>query len=117
MDADQNSVHGHIAVTFAEHLTAGRFDDARAMLSEHLQQQYQPIDLNREFSAMVSYGGSAPDTVELISTMDAWPARQINDLGWAYVAISGDEFSEAVSVVVAQENLHALIRELEWGRP
>lgn len=117
MDADHSSLHGHIAVTFAKHLTAGRFEDARAMLSEHLQQQYLPGDLSREYSAMVSYGGSAPDTVELISTMDAWPTRQINDVGWAYVAISGNGFSEAVSVVVTQENFHALIRELEWVRP
>ena len=117
MDAEHSSVHGRLAVTFAKHLTAGRFDDARAMLSDNLQQQYLSSDLSREYSAMVSYGGSAPDTVELVSTMDTWPARQIDDLGWAYVAISGDGFSEAVSVVVAQENPHALIRELEWGRP
>jgi hypothetical protein len=117
MDIEQNSVPGQIALTFAKHLTAGRFYDARTMLSEHLQQQYLPSDLRREYSAMVSYGGCAPDSVELISTMDTWPTRQANDLGWAYVAISGDGFSEAVSVVVTQENDHALIRELEWGRP
>jgi hypothetical protein len=117
MDADQNSVHGYIALAFAKHLVAGRFYDARTMLSEHLQQQYLPSDLRREYSAMVSYGGSAPDSVELISTMDTWPARQANDLGWAYVSISGSGFSEAVSVVVAQENHQALIRELKWGRP
>lgn len=113
MDADHSSVHGHIAVTFAKHLTAGRFDDASAMLSENLQKQYLSNDLSREYSAMVSYGGIAPDTVELISTMDTWPARQTNDLCWAYVAISGDGFSEGVSVVVAQDDLHALIRGLE----
>jgi hypothetical protein len=117
MDADKNSVHGQVAVTFAEHLTTGRFEDAHAMLSDHLQQQYRPSDLSREYSAMISYGDSAPDIVELIITMDAWPARQTNDLGWAYVAISGDGFSEAVTVVVAQGSVHAHIRELEWGRP
>jgi hypothetical protein len=117
MDTDENSVHGEIAVTFAKYLTAGRFDDAHNMLSEHLQQQYRPSDLNRKYSAMVSYGGSAPDDVELISTMETSPARQANDLGWAYVAISGDGFLEALSVVVAQEKRGAFIREIEWGRP
>jgi hypothetical protein len=117
MEIDQNFVHGHIALTFAEHLTAGRFDDAHAMLSDDLQKQYQPSDLSREYSAMIAYGGRAPAAVELISIMDTWPARQIDDLGWAYVAISGDGFSEAVTVVVAHQNIHVRIRALEWGRP
>ena len=117
MNADHNSLHGLTAVTFAKHLTAGRFEDAHAMLSDHLQQQYRPSDLSQEYTAMISYGDSAPDLVELIMTMDTWPARQTNDLGLAYVAISGDGFSEAVTVTVAQSSVHAHIRELEWGRP
>ena len=117
MDVDRDSVHGQTALTFAKHLTAGRFDDAHAMLSSNLQQQYLPSDLQQEYSAMISYGDSAPDFVELITTMDTWPARKTNDLGSAYVAISGDGYSEAVTVIVAQDSVHAYIRELEWGRP
>ena len=117
MDVDRDSIHGQTALTFAKYLAAGRFDDAHAMLSSDLQQQYLPTDLQQEYSTMISYGDSAPDIVELITTMDAWPARQTNDLGWAYVAISGDGFSEAVTVVVAQDSVHTHIRELEWGRP
>jgi hypothetical protein len=117
MDVDRDSIHGQIALAFAKYLTDGRFDDAHAMLSKNLQQQYLPSDLRHEYSEMISYGDSAPDIVELITTMETWPARQKDDLGWAYVAISGHGFSEAVTVVVAQEHLNPTIRELEWGRP
>lgn len=117
MNEDKDSAHGQIALIFAKHLTAGRFDDAHAMLSGHLRQQCAPSDLNEEYSEMISYGGSLPDSVELISVMDTWPDRQANDLGWAYVAISGDGFSEAVVVVIAQEAHRTVIRALEWGRP
>jgi hypothetical protein len=49
--------------------------------------------------------------------LDYWPARQLGDVGWAYVAISGDGFSEAVTVTVADMGGRMMIRELEWGRP
>jgi hypothetical protein len=117
MDTIQDSIHGQVALAFAKHLTAGRFDDAHAMLSKLLRQQYLPTDLSQEYSAMIAYGDGAPDIVELISTMDAWPGRLKNDHGWAYVAISGNGFSEAVAAVVTQETLRPVIRALEWGRP
>ena len=117
MDADHDSIHGQFALAFAKHLIAGRFDDAHAMLSGHLQNEFSPSDLSREYSEMISYSDGAPDSVELICTMDAWPDRHENDLGWAYVAISGDGFSEAVTAVVAKEVQRTVVRSLEWGRP
>ena len=52
-----------------------------------------------------------------VEFMDDWPARQSQDIGWAYVSITGAGFIEAVTVVVAEENGTAKIREIEWGRP
>jgi hypothetical protein len=52
-----------------------------------------------------------------VEFMDDWPARQSQDIGWAYVSITGAGFIEAVTVVVAEENGAAKIREIEWGRP
>ena len=117
MDVDHDSIHGQFALAFAKHLTAGRLDDAHAMLSRHLQNEFSPSDLSREYSEMISYSDSAPDSVELICTMDLWPDRHENDFGWAYVAISGDGFSEAVTAVVAKEAHRTAVRSLEWGRP
>ena len=49
--------------------------------------------------------------------MDAWPDKQPSDLEWVYVAIANDTYSEAVTVVVAQEQSRPVIRSIEWGRP
>jgi hypothetical protein len=38
-------------------------------------------------------------------------------MGWAYVGIEGDDFIEAIAVVVATISGELLIREIEWGRP
>jgi hypothetical protein len=52
-----------------------------------------------------------------MSAEDDMPDMTPADLGWVYVAISGESFSEAVTVVVTREDGGAKIRELEWGRP
>jgi hypothetical protein len=49
--------------------------------------------------------------------MTSWPGKQPADLGWAFVSIGGDVYSEAVIVVVTSENGEARIREVEFGRP
>jgi hypothetical protein len=50
-------------------------------------------------------------------SLEDWPERRDGDLGFAYVGIEGDEFVEAVSVVVHNYDGKHLIREIEWGRP
>jgi hypothetical protein len=45
------------------------------------------------------------------------PGKQSDDLGWASVGISGDDFNEGIVCVVATIDGRNLIRELEWGRP
>ncbi len=63
---------------------------------------------------MIAYAGERAEHSEVITTLTGWPDRQPDDLGWAYAAISGATFSEAVAGVVTKEGL---IRQLEWGRP
>jgi hypothetical protein len=49
--------------------------------------------------------------------MESWPGHESGDLGWAYVSIGGDVYSEAVTVVVALEDGESRIRSVEFGRP
>jgi hypothetical protein len=49
--------------------------------------------------------------------MEEWPRKRPGDIGWVYVGIEGDDFIEAVTVVVADVDGALLIREVEWGRP
>lgn len=108
-----------LSLTFAQAIVAENFIDAYALLSAELQTTLQPSDLAQHYHAMIAYGSGAPTDIELIrvETMEGWPMRQANDLGWAYVAISGEDYNEAVSVVVSQEGERTVIRWLEWGRP
>jgi len=48
---------------------------------------------------------------------DDMPNLQPGDFGWVYVAITGTEFNEAVTVVVTDDGGSVKIREIEWGRP
>lgn len=109
----------NLSLAFAHAVVAENFVDAHALLSTELKASLLPSDLARHYHAMIAYGSGAPTDVELIrvETMEGWPMRQANDLGWAYVAISGEDYNEAVSVVVALEGERAVIRWLEWGRP
>ena len=49
--------------------------------------------------------------------VEEWPGKQPDDLAVVYVALSGESFSEAVILTLAQDGEDTLIRHLEWGRP
>lgn len=75
-------------------------------------------DLREQYEQMIRhYWGNPATEVEVIDVMAFWPSKQPGDIGWAYVAISGEGFSEAVTVVVSRVNGSLLIRDIEWGRP
>ena len=112
-------VVGALAVSFANAIISGDFEAAHALLSESLKGAWPPVRLRAKFAAMIDYGDGPADDVELINVDDmaAWESREPADIGWAYVAISGEGFNEAVMVIVAHEGSRDTIRALEWGRP
>ena len=108
-----------VGLAFARALVAGEYEAAHAMLSSSLQATTSATQLQAEFERMIDYFNSPPGPVEVSATMDEWPDKQPADVGWVYVAI-GDENkteSEAVAVVVTQEQGKSVIREITWGRP
>ena len=70
-----------------------------------------------EYKEMISYGSGPPTTIAVMTTMTSWPDKQAGDAEWVYVAMANDTYSEAVTVVVAQEPTGLVIRSIEWGRP
>lgn len=107
------------AQQFAEHLVDGDFNAAQAMLSRDLTAITADV-LQRDYEGMIEYADVADGAsieVCVMSAEDDMPDMTPADLGWVYVAISGESFSEAVTVVVTREDGGAKIRELEWGRP
>lgn len=113
----KDTQQGMIGFAFANALVAGEYNNAYNMLSTSLQAELSPILLKERFESMISYGRSSPNSVEIMSVLDNWPGKQALDIGWAYVAIDGDGFCEAVSVIVKQEQTNQVIRDIDWGRP
>jgi hypothetical protein len=109
-----------IAVAFTEALMQERPGDAFSLLSRELQAEYTANSLLQRFRRMWSkYAEGIPHTLHFDPdySLDDWPDRRNGDLGFAYVGIEGDEFVEAVSVVVHNYDGSHLIRKIEWGRP
>ncbi|MBX3697596.1 MAG: hypothetical protein R3F08_13585 [Dokdonella sp.] len=117
MEVNHSAPYAIVAVAFARALVDGRFSDAHSMLSSGFRAAVDPDRIRNNYDEMIEYGEGPPTVVKLMSTMEQWPDKQSHDLGWAYVSISGDDFSEAVTVVLEQEAGKPVIRQLEWGRP
>ena len=111
------SEHENLALKFANALVKGEFEVAHSMLSSTLREKMSIEDLSCDYEEMIEYGtGPVTETIATLEMQD-YPDRQNNDLGWAYISMSGEDFSEAVAVTVCEEDNSKKIRELEWGRP
>ncbi len=49
--------------------------------------------------------------------MVEWPAKESSDIAWVYVILGGDVYSEALTLIVTDENGSIKIRDIEFGRP
>lgn len=113
----QDTASAGLALDFARAMASGETARAHGLLSSQLQAALPPEKLAAQYQEMVAYGSGAPTTIQVMTTMDAWPDKQGADVGWVYVAIANDTYSEAVTVVVSQEQSKLVIRSIEWGRP
>jgi hypothetical protein len=106
-----------VALLFAKALSAREYPIAYAMTSEQFRRNHTAEDLKAQFEAIVPPDWGAIGPIEVGQTMTHWPTKQQSDLGWAYVSIGGNVYSEAVIVVVTSTNGNPQIREVEFGRP
>ena len=108
-----------LALDFANHLIAGEFDLASKMVAPAKSSEFNETWIASEYEEMIEYGDGKPNHIEVMTqdSMNNWPAKQDNDLGWVYVAICGDGYSEAVAVIFNAHESMPMIREIEWGRP
>ena len=113
----EKTPQGQVGLIFAQALTAGEFPRAHGLLSAKLRAQIAARELEAKFKEMIAYGDGPVTLVQVMNVLDNWPAKQPGDLGWAYVALAGDSYSEAVTVVVAREGERLVVRDIEWGRP
>jgi hypothetical protein len=106
-----------LALEFARAIARGDSARAHGFLSAELQPTITPEKLAADYKNMVSYGEGAPTIIQVMNTMTSWPAKELADTEWVYVALANDTYSEAVTVVVSQEPSRLAIRSIEWGRP
>jgi hypothetical protein len=111
------SAFPEVALKFALALKSLDYTAAHAMLCETQQQSVSVAQLKQNYETMVPHNDDAVDVVQVMETLTKWPDKKPDDLGWAYVAMSGKTFSEAVAVVVKGEAGRACISAIEWGRP
>jgi hypothetical protein len=95
------------------------------MFDASLRLSSPPDELRKMLEEMICFAGDGsrwPTEVQVVTAtdstgMDNWTRKRPEDFGWAYVAINGADYCEAVAVTVTRERERLSIREVEWGRP
>lgn len=106
-----------VGLHFATALARRDYTTAYAMTSSEYQRNTTVAEMRAAFEAIVPTGWPTVGPVEVGVTMDTWPDKRPSDVGWAYVSIGGEVYSEAVIVVVGLESDTLRIRTVEFGRP
>jgi hypothetical protein len=105
------------AKEFTRALCAREYDRAYEMTSARFRQGSDRDKLKTDFEAIVPLDWGETDPLEVTQTLTSWPSKRASDVGWAYVGISGETYSEGLTIVIELEN-HALrVAEVEFGRP
>lgn len=115
--AEDEAITRRIGLAFAEHLVAGRFEQAHQLLAPELASSWTPEKLKASYQGMIGDGAGPIVVPGHTEHLARWPDRRDQDHGWIYVSITGTGFAEAVTVVVTDRGGAARIRQLEWGRP
>ena len=92
------------------------FVHAHEQLFKVLKSSLSVEDLKESYDKMIAAYDTPPSMVDLTTTMEIWPDKRANDVGWAYVTIAARDWGEGITVVVANESDSFVIRTLEWGR-
>lgn len=105
------------ALEFTKALAARDYNKAYAMTSKEYQKRIALNELKVNFETIIlsDWGDIGP--IEIGETMMNWSGKQTSDLGWVYISIGGDVYSEAITVIVTAEDKRPKIREVEFGRP
>lgn len=108
-----------VAQHFGDLITRKNYSAAWQLLAEEAQTSITPEDIQAAVATMIAYAPGPIQTAQVMEEfiVEDWPGKQIGDLAVVYVALSGESFSEAVTLTLAQYGEETLIRHLEWGRP
>lgn len=111
------SDYRHVALQFAKLLAQRDYAAAYTMTSRDYRRRMTVEQLRKAFEQIVPPDWGPIEPIEVGETMTRWPGKQAADIGWAYVSLGGNVYSEAIIVIVTVENGESKIREVEFGRP
>ena len=108
-----------VAQRFGDCIAIKDYDAAWTLLSKELRLSLTSESIKNAVSTMTSYGKGWIQVAQVMDdfTLEDWPDKQANDLAVTYVALNGENFSEAVTLTLAEYGQEIFIRHLEWGRP
>lgn len=109
--------HTQVALAFTKALAARDYDAAYALTSRAYRKDTSLTAMTDAFEAIVPTEWETVDPIEVGMSMDDWPGREPGDVGWVFVSVGGDVYSEAVTVVVTREDGELRVRTVEFGRP
>ena len=116
MTADAGGCIG-AALEFANALVRRDDEAAYAMTTRDYQRRVPLATLRERFDAITPVEFGPITSVDVGMSMESWPDKQGGDVGWVYVTIGGDVYSEALIVVITVEDDAMKVREVEFGRP
>ena len=108
-----------VAQHFGDLITRKDYSAAWKLLAKEAQTSITP-ELIQDAVATVITGAPGPIQVAQVMEdfiVEDWPGKLPGDLAVVYVALTGESFSEAVTLTLAHYGEDTLIRHLEWGRP
>jgi hypothetical protein len=106
-----------VGLAFAKALASRDYEAAYALTSTDYRDRTSLKALQAAFERIVPVDWKTVGPIEVGGTLEDWPGRQPSDVGWAYVSVGGDVYSEAVTVVVTLEEGELRVRAVEFGRP
>jgi hypothetical protein len=117
MSGESAEDYKKVASGFTNALATRNYAAAYALTSTEYRDSTSLEAMQAAFEAIVPADWKTTGPVEVGQTMEDWPGRKPSDVGWAYVTVGGDTFSEAVTVVVTREKDALRVRTAEFGRP
>jgi hypothetical protein len=113
------AIDASVALCFGEFLAKNAFRDAWVLLTPEAQRLYPPEEMKRQIEEMTAYapGPILEVTLPPEGILEQWPDKRAGDMGRVYVALTGEGFNEAVTVLLTVYENVVKIGELDWGRP
>jgi len=118
-EQEQAMSYRAVAQQFGDCIASNNYGGACVLLTKELQSATTPESIKNAVATMTAYASGPIQGAQVMNefTLEDWPGKQADDLAVAYVALNGENFSEAVTLTLAEYGHEILIRHLEWGRP